>query len=105
MQGKTQSSSSDSGHLLEFSPVYSGTSCLKHQLKKCNDNQFDPDEGIDVQRSYNLQEFNNHDPPRRCSQWPKYPSAGNGSSGKNKLPQEGLNPLAKSVSHTNYTVK
>lgn len=91
----------DSGHLLEFSPTYSGKSCLKHQQKECNRRGFDG--GNVVWRWCDVQKLS--DLPRQGSHRPTLPSAGHDSSEKNKLPLEELNPLGKSVSDANYMVR
>lgn len=87
----------ESDPLLEFSPAYSGKSCLKHQQKDCRHRSFD--EGNDTWRLCDAQKLS--DLPRRGSRRAKLPSTGHDNGEKNKLPLEELNPLAKSVSDTN----
>ena len=79
-----------SGHLLEFSPVYSGKSCIKPQLKKCSCDQSDSkSQGVCAE---------DNGLPIQSNRWSTLANAGDDSSVRNKLPQEVLNPLAKSVS-------
>jgi len=86
---KVQTLPSESDHLLEFSPVYSGKSCVKTQLQRrsCNSSGSDS------------QEFCNEGPgpKRQCNHWSVLPRTGDDSSGKNKRPQEVVNCSAKSL--------
>lgn len=86
--------------LLEFLPKYSGKSCqaLKFELNRCSCSQSGSDEGVSVQWTSDLQVLytEDHGLPIQYNQQPTLASTGKDSSGKNKLLQEVLDPLAKS---------
>ena len=92
--------------LLEFLPKYSGKSCqaLKFELNRCSCSQSGSDERVSVQWTSDLQVLytEDHGLPIQSNQQPKLASTGKDSSGKNKLLQEVLDPLDKSVSRENH---